>query len=1083
MVHGRGDCSEFDLCSTHGACVSGLCVCDLGFLGMKCDIEVKCQFWDVALSAWSDEGCEKVAPPSGPDGFLHCDCTHLTDFGGIAIPMSAADLLAQATSIEFATFSLDDMMSAISGFDFASNPAIYIVIFTVSFLNLVTLIFAHFRLHRRMLWMARDKRLARHKGRERARQVQVKKLAEKQAILDAKRGKTKKAKAEQEDAALPVVGVPVPGASAEAEEPAAAAEAAEPAAAPADEAEAEAADTTLAIAPNEAVINPKALQTRVSLHWAEAEPFTDPFVKPPSSIREAALATPKSAAPSSPLFGAPAAEDPSGGSACLARYRSLSRDHLPRIETTPSMSAAARARKMRDRVALQERALSAVAQPSCALVPAGSGGPSRPAAGALQDRVPMLKDDDAPPLPAPPNMPAAVGSSTSTGLQDRVPMISDVVKANPAAMARARAAAHLRERVKALEDAQSVASSSASVHSARPDRIRMVVEDAQASVHSARQDRIRMVAEDAQATSIALERARCARQAALAQAARAAIRQDRLARPANPARRSQQQGPSACSLSGAEAVKKRNVAAQRAHSARMIDARRATKGGVAKPAWDRSSGMASPPPSPPSPEAVATPSGGCQDRIGMALPGPAMATTPASERNSLRTPLERAASRRRRNSASEPGAGIAAAKAAAKAAASAAAPSTAAKAAAPKAASPATGGNKLAGLLAVNAKAGGGGGGSDTTQPPASEGAKPVMGAAWRCGAASVSAGKGLGSLVAAAKAQEEALASLEGRRAVQRLKQKLRESKVGVAADGVKSFATTHVTAANATRRKVAGLAAKGQFKEIGAMGGRAVKRQLGGFFSRFWNSLRSEHTIASFIWPHAEETDVVTDPQVVQIFWNGVMTELFITAFLGENDGDSIIQMIILALIGGGMLAGMVMLNRIVFRWGNRGRRFMRSKRELKGATKKKGEDGKLQVRPRRTRACSTHHRHPSSHPLTSSPTRPPRQAKDGKLDARTSLGRRVLAAAIPGRRGGKSKLSRTAWRRQCINTTRWALAWLFNWTVYFVMTWFCPGVHTMPHQHGARAPHSVFSPWDTQWHEARRLGLLQSRVRGVD
>ena len=988
MVHGRGDCSEFDLCSTHGVCVSGLCVCALGFLGMNCDIEVKCQFWDVELSTWSEEGCEKVAPPSGPDGFLHCDCTHLTDFGGIAIPMSAADLLAQATSIEFATFSLDDMMSAMGGFDFASNPAIYIVIFSVSFLNIITLLFAHFRLHRRMLWMARNRRLSRHEAREKARQAAEKKMAKRKAILDAKRGKIKKAEAEPQDAA----GVLVAGDTAAADEPAEA-----PVEAPVEE------DTTLAIAPDEAMINPKALQTRVSLQWAEAEPFVDPYVQPPSSIREATLATPKPAAASSPHESALAAETPSGGSACLAHYHSLSRDLFPRIETTPTMSAAARARKMRDRVALQERALSAATQSSCALVPAISSGPSRPVGAALQDRVPMLSDD-ALPLPAPPNMPT-VGSSMTTGLQNRVPMITDVVQANPAAMARARAAVHLRERVKTLAAAQSVASGSASVRSAQQDRIRMVAEGSPraASVHSAPLDRIRIVAEDAQATSIALERARCARQAVLAHAARSACRQTRLARPANPARGSQQ------------AVHKRTAAAQRVHSSRMMDARRATTGAVARPAWAAASesGIASPPPSPPPPGAVATPSGGYQDRISFTLPVSAPERMSAaserksnSERSSLRTPLQRAASRRRRCSASEPEAAAAAAKAAALAVASAEAPKAAAKAAAPKAASSVTGGNKLAGLLASNAKASGGGGGSDTPQPAVS-GATPVMGAAWRCGAASAGASPGLGGLVAAAKAREEAMASLEGRRAVQRLKQKLRESKVGVAAGGVRGFASERMAAAGETRREVAGLAAKGQFKEIGAMGGRAVRRKLGGFFGRFWNSLRSEHTIASFIWPHSEETDVVTDPQVVQIFWNGVMTELFITAFLGENDGDTIVQMIILALIGGGMLAAMVMLNRIVFRWGNRGRRFKRAERELKGGTKKKGEDGKLQGRA---------------------------------LDARTSLGRRLLAAAIPGRKGGKSKLSRTAWRRQCVNTTRWALAWLFNWTVYFMMTWFC-------------------------------------------
>ena len=183
--------------------------------------------------------------------------------------------------------------------------------------------------------------------------------------------------------------------------------------------------------------------------------------------------------------------------------------------------------------------------------------------------------------------------------------------------------------------------------------------------------------------------------------------------------------------------------------------------------------------------------------------------------------------------------------------------------------------------------------------------------------------------------------------------------------------------------------------------MGRRAVKRKLGSFFSRFWGALRSEHTIASFIWPHTEETDVVTDPQVVQIFWNGVMTELFITAFLGENTAGSFIQTIILALIGGGMLAGVVMLNRIVFRWGNRGRRFSRSKRELKGGMKKQGADGRLHAK--------------------------------GDDDAAAGADRKSQSKL-------RRKLSPTAWWRHVKNTTRWALAWLFNFAVFFVMTWFC-------------------------------------------
>mgnify|MGYP006085678491 FL=1 len=84
-MYGDGDCNELDYCSQHGACVDGLCVCHLGFRGLACNAEVRCRYWDVGDQAWSEQGCEKVAPPSGPDGYLHCDCTHLTDFGGISV--------------------------------------------------------------------------------------------------------------------------------------------------------------------------------------------------------------------------------------------------------------------------------------------------------------------------------------------------------------------------------------------------------------------------------------------------------------------------------------------------------------------------------------------------------------------------------------------------------------------------------------------------------------------------------------------------------------------------------------------------------------------------------------------------------------------------------------------------------------------------------------------------------------------------------------------------------------------------------------------------------------------------------------
>jgi hypothetical protein len=64
--------------------------------------------------------------------------------------------------------------------------------------------------------------------------------------------------------------------------------------------------------------------------------------------------------------------------------------------------------------------------------------------------------------------------------------------------------------------------------------------------------------------------------------------------------------------------------------------------------------------------------------------------------------------------------------------------------------------------------------------------------------------------------------------------------------------------------------------------------------------------------------------------------------TAFLMSaepDDGASLspTRLIILAVIGAGTLVAMAMLNRAIFRWGNRGRRFQRGARELKGANRK--------------------------------------------------------------------------------------------------------------------------------------------------
>ena len=59
-------------------------------------------------------------PPSGvPDGFLHCESTHLTDFGVVTIPTSLSDLLSEILSIQFNFVSLDDLASVLTSFNFS----------------------------------------------------------------------------------------------------------------------------------------------------------------------------------------------------------------------------------------------------------------------------------------------------------------------------------------------------------------------------------------------------------------------------------------------------------------------------------------------------------------------------------------------------------------------------------------------------------------------------------------------------------------------------------------------------------------------------------------------------------------------------------------------------------------------------------------------------------------------------------------------------------------------------------------------------------------------------------------------------
>jgi len=218
------------------------------------------------------------------------------------------------------------------------------------------------------------------------------------------------------------------------------------------------------------------------------------------------------------------------------------------------------------------------------------------------------------------------------------------------------------------------------------------------------------------------------------------------------------------------------------------------------------------------------------------------------------------------------------------------------------------------------------------------EGSGSVGVTSWKIASTSRKASCSMGNLAAAARASE----AREEAAGVRDLTQALAESKLLQA--GGKGWEAMRVQAVEvgATMRLVGQLARRGKFGAICAMGGGAARRRMGPYATKFANTMRAEHTICSFIYPLAKDTSVVTDPQVVQIFWNGLMTEVMMTAFLMSaepDDGASLspTRLIILAVIGAGTLVAMAMLNRAIFRWGNRGRRFQRGARELKGANRK--------------------------------------------------------------------------------------------------------------------------------------------------
>ena len=158
------DCAEQRYCLSsfgHGSCVGGRCECAAGWGGADCSELTRCMWWDVPNAAWSDAGCETVEAPAGANdtgAALYCNCTHLTDFGGIQIPTSGDEFIEEIEAITFNTFTLDEAARALANFDAAANPEITIAVFSLAGLNVLGLLFGCWRGHRRELNRRREVR-------------------------------------------------------------------------------------------------------------------------------------------------------------------------------------------------------------------------------------------------------------------------------------------------------------------------------------------------------------------------------------------------------------------------------------------------------------------------------------------------------------------------------------------------------------------------------------------------------------------------------------------------------------------------------------------------------------------------------------------------------------------------------------------------------------------------------------------------------------------------------------------------------------------------------------------------------------
>ena len=84
----------------------------------------------------------------------------------VRIPLTAAELLAELTSIEFTVFTLDDLSDVLTKFDIAGNPVIFSLVLGSIALDFIMIILARYRWYRRQVNIRRKRIVKRQQRRQ-----------------------------------------------------------------------------------------------------------------------------------------------------------------------------------------------------------------------------------------------------------------------------------------------------------------------------------------------------------------------------------------------------------------------------------------------------------------------------------------------------------------------------------------------------------------------------------------------------------------------------------------------------------------------------------------------------------------------------------------------------------------------------------------------------------------------------------------------------------------------------------------------------------------------------------------------------